>query len=129
MDDLLGLLISISLIKLSGWKSTCLSMAGRATLAKLVMVATPTYTMQSAIIPKAICLEMEKLQRSFVWGHNGDIRRCHYISWNKLCQPKGNWGLGYLELMNKACMMKIGWEIKVKTSELWVQVLSHIYSI
>lgn len=54
--------------RLSTWKAKNLSIAGRLTLTKLDPQALPTYFMQSCIIPKGVCDEIDKLCRGFIWG-------------------------------------------------------------
>ena len=54
--------------RLSGWAARSLSLAGRITLAKSVLLAIPVHLMQSAWLPKGLCDDMERLIRRFVWG-------------------------------------------------------------
>lgn len=49
-------------------KSRTLSFVGRVTLAKSMVQAMPTYVMQSSVLPKGTCDEIEKLCRDFIWG-------------------------------------------------------------
>lgn len=67
--------------KLAGWKAKLLSLAGRITLAKAVLSAIPIYAMQSTVIPKGICNEMEKIIRNFVWGNTKDKRGINLVKW------------------------------------------------
>ena len=61
--------------KLSGWKSRNLSLAGRVTLANLVLHAMPIYPMLIAKFSLLTCQEIDKVIRDFVWGSKeGD---CH----------------------------------------------------
>lgn len=81
--------------KLAGWKTNCLSMAGRVTLAKSVISSIPFYAMQSTRIPMSICSEIEMLQRNFIWGPDENKRKVHTISWETVCRNKnqGGWEL------------------------------------
>jgi hypothetical protein len=54
--------------RLSNWKAKNLSFAGRVSLAKSVIQALPVYTMQSTLLPKSICEEIDKKCRSFICG-------------------------------------------------------------
>jgi len=56
--------------RLSGCKHRCLSLAGRLTLCKPVLISIPNYHMQYAKLPKTLCDEMEKIQRCLLWGGN-----------------------------------------------------------
>lgn len=80
--------------RLSTWKSKTLSFAGRVTLAKSVVQANPTYVMQSSVLPRGTCDEVDKLCRQFIWGDEENHRTVHLIKWNTLCQPKEFGGLG-----------------------------------
>lgn len=52
--------------RLSSWKASTLSLAGRVTLAKSVVAALPSYCMQTMLIPKGVCEILDQLQRNFV---------------------------------------------------------------
>ncbi|KAL4327609.1 hypothetical protein AHAS_Ahas13G0117200 [Arachis hypogaea] len=74
--------------KLKGWKTKCLSLAGRLTLAQTILNLVLNYNMQHERISKGIYLEVKKIQRSFIWGEEPNQRRMHLIGWKTLCQPK-----------------------------------------
>ncbi|XP_015936169.1 uncharacterized protein LOC107462117 [Arachis duranensis] len=116
--------------KLKGWKSSCLSFAGRVTLAKSVISPSMNFDMMHMKIPKGICYEIEKMQRKFVWRGDMENRKFHAVNWNTLCQPKYLGGLGFkkLETMNVAFLLKILWKIHTdKEAFLWVQTLVNKY--
>lgn len=54
--------------RLSNWKTNCLSMAGRVTLARSVIQAMPSYVMQSAFLPRALYDEIDKKCRILFGG-------------------------------------------------------------
>jgi ribonuclease HI len=111
--------------KLAGWKAQQLSLAGRITLAKSVIQATPIYPMMSTPIPKSCLQEIEKAQRDFIWGDTDDKRKAHMISWNTITRAKdcGGLGLRKLQSMNEACLMKMGWSLMTREDTLWGNVL------
>lgn len=51
--------------RLMGWRSKCLSWAGRSTLIKSIAQAMPTYVMSSFNIPTKICDKLDALARRF----------------------------------------------------------------
>ena len=53
--------------RLSGWNASHLSLAGRITLAQLVLQAIPVYAMQTINLPRSIKLKIDKLCRHFIW--------------------------------------------------------------
>ncbi|KAL4329990.1 hypothetical protein AHAS_Ahas13G0355300 [Arachis hypogaea] len=102
---------------------------GRLRLAQTILNPVLNYNMQHERISKRIFLEVEKIQRSFIWGEEPNQRRMHLIGWKILCQPKHLEGLGFRKLstMNDAFMLKIIWQAMENLEALWVRVLSHKY--
>lgn len=96
---------------LGGWKVSSLSMAGRITLAKHVLNAIPFYTMQTSKIPVSILDEIDKIVRSFVWGHDSGARRLHLIGWDTLIKTVSDGGLGLRSMrqLNQAALAKTLW--------------------
>ena len=75
-----------------------LSQAGHEVLIKAVIQVIPTYTMSYFKLPKGIIKEIETLIRKFWWEYRGEQRKIHWVSWEKMCQPKGEGGMGFREL-------------------------------
>ena len=72
--------------------------SSREILIKAVIQAIPTYTMSCFKLPKGLIREIETLIRRFWWGYRGEQRKIHWISWERLCQPKNKGGMGFKEL-------------------------------
>ncbi|KAE8731502.1 hypothetical protein F3Y22_tig00002840pilonHSYRG01494 [Hibiscus syriacus] len=72
---------------LEGWATSSLSTAGRVTLAKSVFASIPIYFMQTSMLLMAICHEIEKLIRYFIWGSTYAHSTCSLINWEVICQP------------------------------------------
>ncbi|WJX78916.1 hypothetical protein P8452_62093 [Trifolium repens] len=123
-------LVSKVKLKLSGWKATNLSFAGRVTLAKSVIQAIPIYSMMTTPIPKSILLDIQRLQRNFIWGHDEGQKKMHMIKWDTMLLPKESGGLAVRNLptMNQACLMKMGWNLREGNNSLWCKVLKEKYS-
>lgn len=115
--------------RLASWKVGCLAMAGRITLTQTVLAALPTYTMQTALLPKGVCRKLEKMSRDFIWGSKSDAKSWHSIAWNKFCKPKEEGGVGLRDLysFNKALIMKAGWGLITTPDAFWVQVVKAKY--
>ncbi|PNY17666.1 ribonuclease H [Trifolium pratense] len=115
--------------KLSGWKGKHLSFAGRVTLFKAVIQAIPMYTMMTARIPKGCVKDIEKIQRSFIWGDEEQRRKIHLINWNVMTLPRQMGGLAIRDLytMNRACTMKMGWQLRNGDNSLWCKILRSKY--
>ncbi|XP_061363416.1 uncharacterized protein LOC133307012 [Gastrolobium bilobum] len=111
--------------RLLGWKSKCLSLAGRVTLAKSVISAISCYHMQKNTLPVHVCQDIEKLQRNFISGDLDSKRKAHYVAWEHMCQPKDCGGLGIINLriQNEAFIQKLAWQLIRDRNSLWVKVL------
>lgn len=72
-----------------------------------------------------MCEEAEKICRNFIWGSTADQRKCHLVSWEKLCCLKADGGLGFrnLKVLIKAHMMKLAWSMISQTHKLWVRIM------
>ncbi|XP_061337781.1 uncharacterized protein LOC133284729, partial [Gastrolobium bilobum] len=111
--------------KLDGWKSHCLSFAGRVTLVKSVIAAIPSFHMQNGLLPVTFCDEIEQIQRAFIWGDQDSRRRAHLVAWDQMYKPKVRGGLGIinLRLQNEAYIHKLAWKVLTKKDDLWVKIL------
>ncbi|XP_054776745.1 uncharacterized protein LOC129285164 [Prosopis cineraria] len=117
--------------KLSGWKSKCLSLAGRITLAKSVLSSVPPYTTQSTMLSTSCCSDIEKIIRKFIWGYSDDHRGINLVNWKDLCQPvnRGGCGIISLEEQNKAFLSKLAYKIIAQPDLLWIRVLKAKYHV
>ncbi|XP_059302212.1 uncharacterized protein LOC132054176 [Lycium ferocissimum] len=89
-DNMLAKIIK----KLNRWQSKMLSFGGRIVLIKSVLQAVPTYIL-SAIKPhKGIINLMDKHFCNFLWGSKEGKNKYHWSSWENLCYPKHESGIG-----------------------------------
>lgn len=51
--------------RLKGWRSKCLSWAGRCTMIKSVAQGLPTYTMSTFDVPSKVCEKLDTMTRRF----------------------------------------------------------------
>ena len=56
----------------------------------------------------AICLEVDKLKRNFIWGSNSENKKTHLVMWDRIYSKKENKGLEIrkMKLNNEAFLMK-----------------------
>lgn len=116
---------------LTGWKSKCLSRAGRITLTKSVLNAIPTFQMQLQKLPASVHKEMGRMSRECIRGDDKQQRKIHMISWQSICKPKANGGLGLRRAsdMNKAMLAKLNWRLLIEDEDkLWVRLMRRKYN-
>ena len=108
--------------KIAGWKGKLLSPAGREILIKAVAQATPTYTMNCFKIPDSLCNELNSLISNF-W------RKLAWISWEKMCKPKVDGGMGFKDLraFNLALLAKQRWRLFKNPGSLTHRILKARY--
>ncbi|GKA29557.1 putative reverse transcriptase domain-containing protein [Tanacetum coccineum] len=81
-------------------------------------------------IPKGIISDIQQITRGFLWC-NGDYKRGKAkVSWESICLPKREGGLGLrsLEIFNRALMTTHIWNILTNKESLWVRWI-HMYKL
>lgn len=73
--------------------------------------------------------EIEKLRRNFVWGHDNNQRRIHFVRWSTITQPivRGGHGIRCLSLFNDALLAKLGSRFLSQPKALWTRFLKGEY--
>ena len=79
-------------------------MASKIMLAKSVIKAFLTYSMQATAIPSITLSKIKRYERAFIWGYEAHEQKIHTIAWNKICSPKEVGGLGFCDLRNEQCL-------------------------
>ncbi|XP_074290991.1 uncharacterized protein LOC141617725 [Silene latifolia] len=97
--------------RLSGWKAKNLSLAGRTTLIQSTLSPIPAYAIQTAKLPRAICDDLDKKTRRFLWGGDQEKRGLSLVSWDMVTNEKVNGGLCLRSMrqVNVAFMAKLDW--------------------
>ena len=113
---------------LVGWKEKLLSKARKEVLIKAVAQTIPTYTMTCFKLPDSLCEEMMGMIRNFWWGQKKEERKIAWLSWQKMCEPKCNGGLGFknLKLFNMALLAKQDWHLQMGGESLVYKVLKKL---
>lgn len=111
------------------WKSKCLSLAGRMTLANLVVSSFSVFHMQAMVILALVMKEMDKLTRKCIRGDTEEHRRVHLVNWNTLCKPKEHGGIGLRRAgdMNNALMARLGCRLMRDRDSLWSCIVRSKY--
>ncbi|XP_047943001.1 uncharacterized protein LOC125189814 [Salvia hispanica] len=80
--------------RISGWAHHHLSFGERLTLIKGTLEAVPIHIFH-AIEPTVSALkQLDQLMACFFWGSTNERKRTHWISWDQICLPTAEGGLG-----------------------------------
>lgn len=89
---------------IEGWKSKCLSFAGRSKLIKSMITNNVMYWVQYFKIPLSINREIERICSNFLW-----CDKMHAWSWESICKQKTKGGMGIKRNkdLNSAASLKL----------------------
>jgi hypothetical protein len=124
-----GLLTSFSK-RLSSWTYRALNLPSRLILLKSVLQALPVYTFSALAAPNFILNAIKALQRNFLWQGLKAGKKFALISWEKLCRPKIQGGLGIRDpsILNKVLSAKIWWRWLKRPQDLWARLWRRKYT-
>lgn len=80
--------------KVKNWTFYALNLAGRLVLTKVVLQSIPVFMLSSLLAPKGVLEKIRDIQRSFLWGKEETRKKWVLVSWEKICKPKSQGGLG-----------------------------------
>jgi len=65
------------------------------------------------------------MQPRFIWGDTDEKRRYHVVGWDTLTKTKISGGLGFrrLNVVNKACILKLKRKLQTGSQDLWCSIL------
>ncbi|XP_020683953.1 uncharacterized protein LOC110100685 [Dendrobium catenatum] len=109
------LIVEKALNMLNVWGGKLISLAGKITLVKSVLLSYPIFHTALSLVPKKILYEVEKACRDFIWSKSECKKGMHYVSWEMMCKPKKLGGLGI-----SSCSAKAG-PLRVKLSLRYCQ--------
>ena len=68
------------------------------------------YTMSVVTLPNTLCDEMKNMVHKFWWGQMNERNKMAWLSWEKMCLPEEEGGLGFrnLKAFNLALLAKQG---------------------
>ncbi|XP_059436514.1 uncharacterized protein LOC132169501 [Corylus avellana] len=115
--------------RVNDWKAKFLSQAGKEILIKAVLQAIPAYSMSIFLLPKTLCSELNGIMQKFWWGHKDNVKKIHWMSWEKMGRSKANGGMGFRDLIcfNMALLAKQGWRIIQNPDSLVGRILKAKY--
>lgn len=114
--------------RLNIWYNRYLTRAGRLTLIKAALEATPVYWMSLAWIPRGILDRLQNICCRFLWKGNKQGSLFAWVKWDTIARPKkwGGWGIKILEVFAKALAAKLGCQL-ITTHSLWTKVVYEKY--
>ncbi|KAK9749023.1 hypothetical protein RND81_02G097200 [Saponaria officinalis] len=106
-----------------------LSYAGRVVLIRSFLLSLQYYRARIFILPKIVMNKIEGLCRSFLWHGSGASNGPTLVSWEQICKPRKNGGLGFVRLhqWNVASLGKYAWWVQMKVDHLWVRWVHAVY--
>jgi hypothetical protein len=115
--------------KIESWCGREASCVGREVLIKSIAQAVPTYSMSCFLLPIITCKKIRAAAANYWWGSSTDNRHMHWISWERLNQPKFKGGMGFRDLrsFNLAMLGKQGWRFVTRPDSLCARVLKGRY--
>ena len=75
------------------------------------------------ILPHAICDDIDKLLKRFLWKVEGNKNFKYSVAWKDVCMQKKEGGLGLrsLHVWNEALMAKHLWNVIMDNESIWVK--------
>ena len=113
--------------KLNSWGNKYISLGGQIVLLNSV----PIFYLSFLKIPVKVIKKVEAIQRKFLCGGGRGRGRKNicWVSWRKVCQPRGKGGLGVgdIKLANISLLAKWKWWLIEDQSSLWKDVIHDKY--
>nr|GEU44046.1 hypothetical protein [Tanacetum cinerariifolium] len=116
--------------RVNDWKNKSLSFAGRIQLIQSVLGSLNLYWASVFALPSRVLLDIEQIMRGFLWCQGSMSRGKDKVTWEVVCLPKKEGGLGIrrLDHFNKALMVSHIWKLLSLKESLWVKWI-HIYKL
>ena len=115
--------------RLSVWKGRFLSMAGKICVIKSVFTAIPLFYLSVFKASESVYKSIISIQRRFLWGWGKEKIPISWVSWENLCKPKEEGGLGLKDIrkFNFAILAKWRWRFMSQERGKWKDVLESKY--
>jgi len=81
--------------------------------------------------PDSVCKSIISIQRRFLWGWGKEKRPISWVSWEDLCKPKEEGGLGFRDIrkFNYAFLAKWRWRLLSEEKGRWKELLDSKYGL
>ncbi|XP_059658794.1 uncharacterized protein LOC132305131 [Cornus florida] len=116
--------------KINDWCNGMLSVAGKTELIKTVITPTCLYWCSVFTLPISVLNQIQKLCRDFIWGSRDTLKKMHLLSWDVMCRPKAEGGLGIQKLIDvqQAAQCTLAWDFILSKDRIWVPWFKNRYS-
>ncbi|KAL9840450.1 putative reverse transcriptase zinc-binding domain-containing protein [Arabidopsis thaliana] len=116
--------------RISSWTRRFLSYAGRLQLIRPVLMSITNFWSSTFSLPGACIKEIQQLCSAFLWSGPDLNPSKAKISWDVVCLPirEGGLGLRPLKETNKVCGLKLIWRLFAAPTSLWSKWI-HAYLI
>ena len=106
-------------------------MAGRTCVIKFVLNTIPLFYLSVCKAPESIYKSIISIQRRFLWGWGKENRPIVWVSWEDVCKPKEEGGLGIIDIrkFNYALLVKWRWRFMSQDKGKWKEVLESKYGV
>ncbi|KAL2905400.1 LINE-1 retrotransposable element ORF2 protein [Bienertia sinuspersici] len=123
------LLIEKMTARIRTWSSRHISFAGRSQLINSVLMSIQQYWAQVFVLPVSVLHSIEQICRAFLWSGQWHSNKPGYISWENVCRPKKEGGMGFkrIQQWNVANMGRYVWAIETKQDSLWLKWVNSVY--
>jgi hypothetical protein len=110
--------------KLSAWKASHLTMAGRVQLVRSVIQGMLIHSISIYSWPVCLIKDLERWMRNFIWSGDVNQRKLVTVSWKKVCSSfkEGGLNIRSLSILNQASNLKLCWELSQSNLQ-WAQFL------
>lgn len=107
--------------RISSWVCLVLSFAGRLQLIKAVLFSVQAFWTNHFLLPKGVHKHMQQLFTRFLWKGDATSLGGAKVSWNDICLPKEEGGLGIKSTIewNHAQILTHLWKVATKSTSLW----------
>ncbi|XP_056843253.1 uncharacterized protein LOC130495769 [Raphanus sativus] len=108
--------------KMLCWSNKSLSFAGRLQLIKSVITSMVNFWSSAFILPAKRLDTIESMCSAFLWSGSPTQTHKAKVSWDDLCYPKEEGGLGVRKLRDtsKANALRLIWRLFTQSDSLWV---------
>eukprot|EP00253_Pinus_taeda_P017458 PITA_17458 len=117
-------LISKMQDKFKKWTIKSLNLASRLVLAKAVLQVIPVFMLSALPAPKGVLQQFINIQRDFLWGKEETRKKWALVSWENICNPKNQGGLGLdnPEILSNALGAKLWWRWVKDPEAQWASI-------